>query len=580
MSSFGGLYIGASGLNVSQSALNVTAHNLANVDTKGFSRQQAVIADFKYLTIGESYASSMQAGLGTKFAEVRQIRDIFLDRAYRQEIGRKAFYESQYQAVSEIQGLFGELEGVQFQNTLKDLWVTLQEVAKEPDNIVKRASLVQTSVSFIERAENIYNQLCDYQVNLNTQIKNQVNRINEIGEEIKVLNKKISLYESNGLENANDLRDQRNLLLDELGEIAEITYSEDKNGVVTVNLEGMPFVTEDMVYRMTTVPVSEGSQMLKPVWESFNNMDVFNLDRPPSSEDNTDIGSLKGLLVARGGKQANYTDLNISSGDYTRSIYPSVVMSVQAQFDQLVHGIVTMINDTLSPNKEVTLSSDTQVTIGSNKVTLAAGTKIQILDEENAPVSMDSSGTMGEVLFTRKSMNDRYTDVQDIEILDKDGNPITVKARILLEEDPNDRYSLFTIGEIQVNSKILLNNSLLPLSKNDGTGAIDLETAQKLVSNWQEPFAALSPDTLTTYNFDDYYTAFISEIANRGEKINNISESQASMVTSIDNQRSNVAGVSSDEELTNLIKYQHSYNAAARYINVVNEMLEHIINNL
>jgi flagellar hook-associated protein 1 FlgK len=72
----------------------------------------------------------------------------------------------------------------------------------------------------------------------------------------------------------------------------------------------------------------------------------------------------------------------------------------------------------------------------------------------------------------------------------------------------------------------------------------------------------------------------MSEIANRGEQLNTISTNQASMVESIDNQRMEVTGVSSDEELTNLIKYQHAYNASARYVNVVSEMLEHIIMNL
>ena len=77
--------------------------------------------------------------------------------------------------------MFGELEGVQFQNTMKDFWESLQELTREPDNIAARASFIQTAVTFVERAENIFSQMNDYQVNLNTIINNQVNRINEIG---------------------------------------------------------------------------------------------------------------------------------------------------------------------------------------------------------------------------------------------------------------------------------------------------------------------------------------------------------------------------------------------------------------
>ncbi len=576
MSSMGGLYIGVTGLNVSQAALNITSHNLANVDTKGFVRQQAVLTDFNYIKWGESYISSMQQGLGANFAAVKQVRDSFLDQAYRRESGRQAFYESQTLAVQEVENLFGELEGVAFQDSLDEFWISLQELCKEPDNIVARASLIETAVTFMERSENIYRQLASYQVNLNTQIINQVNRINEIGEEIKTLNLKIRQYESTGIEKANDLRDQRNLLLDELGKMADITYKENMAGMVTVNLEGVSFITEDTVFKMGTVRMDANSEMLKPVWIAHGNADVFNLDKAPSSQNDNDIGSLKGLLIARGHKKANYWDVPDRSRyeteeqykeevkTYNDKISPSVIMTVQAQFDQLIHGIVTTINDILSPNKEVTL---------------ADGTKIMILDEEKAPIGMDPDRTMGEGLFDRKSM-DRYSDYTEIEIINDEGDYEYISARIYQKEDRADNYSLFTLGEIEVNRRILQNYSLIPLSSNDGTGEYDIETAKKLMTAWQEPFSTLSPNTLTKNNFNDYYISFISEIANRGERLYTISDNQASMVTSIDNQRLQVTGVSSDEELTNLIKYQHAYNAASRYVNVVSEMLEHIIERL
>lgn len=576
MGSLSGLYIGVSGLKVSQAALNITSHNLANVDTKGFVRQQAVLTDFGYYTWGNTRISPLQQGLGADFATVKQVRDTFLDQAYRQEKGREAFYSSQYEAIGEVEGFFGELEGESFQNSLDEFWTSLQELAKEPDSVVARASLVETAVTFIERASNISKQLNDYQVNLNTQIRQQVDRINEIGNSIKSLNAKIRQYESTGVEKANDLRDQRNSLLDELGGMANITYKETPTGVVNVSLEGVPFVTEDSVYLMDTKKIDDTTEMLKPVWTSHGGQDVFNLDVAPSSDKDTDIGSLKGLLTARGYKQANYTDIPIRENyesdtaynsaviKYNNTINSSVIMSVQAQFDQLIHGIVTTINDVLSPNKEVTRSD---------------GTVIHILDEENAPVGMDKDKTAGQALFNRKSM-DRYGDYEEIEIINDQGEYETIIARVYNEEDPSDNYSLFTLGEIEVNPEILQHYAYIPLSSSSGSGDFDVETTNKLISKWQEAFATLSPNTLTKNNFNDYYNSFISEIANRGEQLYTISTNQASMVGSIDNQRASITGVSSDEELTNLIKYQHAYNASARYINVVSEMLEHIIMNL
>jgi len=576
MSSMSSLYLGVTGLNVSQAALNVTSHNLANVDTTGFVRQQAVQTDFNYRKLGETYFNTLQQGLGANFAEVKQVRDSFLDAAFRKETGRQAFYEAQYDAVSEVETLFGELEGETFQDVIGEFWTSLQELAKEPDSVVTRASLIETAVSFIERADNISQQLKAYQVNLNTKIQDQVDRINEIGDNIKTLNIKIRQYESTGIENANDLRDERNNLLDELSEYVGITYKENTDGVVTVNVEGVPFVTEDLVFDMGTVPVSEGSTMLKPVWSKHGNVDVYSMDRAFSTENNTDIGSLRGLLTARGTKAANYSDIPLRDNyesdalynqavlDYNNTINNSVIMTVQAQFDQLIHGITTTINNVLCPNKEVTLPD---------------GSTLTILDDANAPIGMDDNKTMGEALFNRKSM-DRYGDYEYIDIVNEEGNNETIYARIYNEENAENNYSLYTLGEIEVNPEILKNYSIIPLSSNTGSGDYDISTASNLLSTWQEAFATLSPNTLTKNNFDDYYTSFISELANRGEQMNTISLNQTSMVESISNQRLEVTGVSSDEELTNLIKFQHAYNASARYITTVSDMLEHIIERL
>ncbi len=572
MSLMSSLYIGVSGLGVSQNALNTTAHNLANVGTVGYVRQQVVQEDSSYYSWGTTHISTLQSGLGVDIATVKQVRDMFLDKSYRQELGRQGFYEVQDEAVDEIESMFGELEGATFQDTIEDFWISLQELGKVPGDLVTRDSMIQNAVTLIERAENISKQLKDYQVNLNTQILKKVNRVNEIAEDIDKLNTKISLYESNGLEHANDLRDERNNLLDELGQIVSITYKETTNGVVTVCAEGVPIVTDTRVFKMGTEKTSDTSDMLKPVWPAYDNADVFNLDKATSIDNNTDIGSLKGLLVSRGSDTTNYTDIPVDTSaadydsdviDYNNQVNSSVIKTVQAQFDQLIHGIVTTINDILCPNKDVTLTD---------------GTVLKVLDVDKAPVGTDASKTVGEALFNRKSM-DRYREPTADEILKSNG-ALTTESKIYNEEDPTDIYSLFTLGEIEVNQEVINDSSKLPLFNKSGTGDYAVETINKLLSKWKEPFATLSPNTLTVNNFNDYYNSFISELATRGQQLNKISTDQETMVNSIDNQRQQVMGVSSEEELTNLIKYQHAYNASARYINVISEMLEHIVTRL
>lgn len=601
------LYVGVSGLTISQRAINTTAHNLSNVETEGFVRQQTIMKSSHYVNLGYTHVNTTQVGIGVDTAAVLQIRDTFLDKAYRQEYGRQGFYDEQYEAVSEVEELFGELQGVAYQDNLENFWVSLQELAKEPDSLAARATLVETAVSFVERSNNISKQLQQYQLDLNTQVQTKVDRINEIGDRLVDLNDKICFYECNGVENANDLRDERNMLLDELSQIVNITYKENTAGRLTVNIEGVPFVTEDTKFEMSTMTVNEleqlhstevveededvtntGVSMLVPVWPAYGYTEVCPTNSVSTTDAGTDIGALRGLLVTRGTKVGRYTDIPVepTEEDYTDSdgyfdeegytaalakyntdldtyridVEQSVIVTVQAQFDKLVNGIVTTINDLFCPNKEVTLDD---------------GTVVKILDEENAPIGNDTDGTMGEALFNRKSVP-RYQEEQTLTLID--GSTIT--ARVYNDEDATDNYSLFTISEIEVNPEIKENQSKLPLSMNDGTGDFDIETCKELMEKWQEPFATLTPDTLTMNNFSEYYNEFIGSLASRGEQLSTIASNQQVMTENIDNQRLSVTGVSSDEELTNLIKYQHSYNASSRYINVINEMLQHIVEKL
>lgn len=590
MSLMGSLYTGVSGLQVSQRGLNTTAHNLSNMETEGYVRQQTLQTDSFYSNIGTSHISYLQVGHGATAAAITQVRDSFLDKSYRQELGRQQFYQAQYECATEMEEILGETEGVAFQDSVEDLWVAMQELCKEPDSIVTRSSFIQTAVKFIERAETVYTQIKEYQLSLNSNIMNNVKRINEIADEIKRLNSEIQKYEASGMEHANDYRDQRNLLLDELGGLGAISYKEHTNGVVTVMFETQMLVSEDIVYHMDTRLLENDTGMIEPYWPSFGDVPVYSFDPLPSSEADTDIGTLKGLLLVRGNKVGKHTDIPVEpdredftdetgyfyKDDYEEAyreyekavrtfnleIDASAIVAVQAEFDQLIHGIVTTINDLLCPNKEVITSE---------------GEKMLIFDEENAPVGMDANFTPGEALFNRKSMS-RYEKVT--EIIEIDGVFQEKEVWKYNKEDASNNYSLFTLGEIEVNENILKDPSLIPLSANDKTGDYAVEICEELMTKWQEPFSTLTPNEYKKHNFNEYYTEMIGALGTRGEKFRNIYQGQETLVNSVDTQRLSVTAVSSDEELTNMIRFQQAYNASARYINVVSQMLEHLLNSL
>lgn len=576
------IYIGVSGLQSSQTALNTTTHNLANVYTKGYTRQLAFTSDRTYNNLGNSYTSLMQVGLGVSSSSTSRVRDILLDAQYRKETGRRGFYDAQTEVVNEIETIIGETEGVQFQNSIENLWAALSEMAKTPDDMVTRSELVMHAENFIDRSKAIYNELIEYQKNLNTKIQKTVDKINFLGDKINELNLKISGIEAS-VENANDLRDKRDLYLDELSEYISISYVEDENHYVSVKAENVPFVTEGGVFHIDTAQLDgdKDSIYLSCVWPQLDNQEVFNLEENINSANNNDLGQLKGFLLARGDFTADYTDVpevsdyDVSTPDglkaymaavntYNSTVECCSVAKTQALFDKLIHGIVTSINDIFSP-------TTSEVPAGVTKYTDAEGNEyiasdVKILDMNT---STGEDGKMPpEELFSRKH-TDRF-----IEVTGDDGNTYYVYN----EKNVFGNESLYSVSNIEMNQVIREDYSKLPFKTKEGDK--DMQKGKDLVAKWNEKIMNLDPSNMSKLEFKDFYKQLVYTIGNSGDLYHSIAVNQLTTANQIDDARTQITGVASEEELTNMIKYQSAYNAASRYVTTIADMLEHIIERL
>lgn len=557
----GSLYIGASGLQNSQNAINTTANNLANVETKGYVRQQVLFADRNYTTFDTTAAiSKQQAGLGVTIADVVHTRDYFLDKYYRTENGRQAFYDATNEAVQEIITSFQELEGTTFQQGMYDFWTSFQEFAKIPDSSVNQNLVIQKGTLFIERAQGIYNNMKSYQSKINLKISESIDRINELGRTIQDLNREIQKIEAGKIETAMTLRDERDNALDELSKYAQIEFSETSDGIVKVKLEGVQFIDEVHVFEMGQ-RVDKATGFVTPTWPHLSDeslghyTEVFDYSVDINSEMNTDIGILKAQVLARGDHIANYTDvLGLTADQYNDGAGMSVMLSAEAEFDQMIHGMITAINDVLSP---LTTASFTGA---DGKVY----NNVKVWDEEKGCVGEDGEKP-GRELFVRHGM-ERYT-----KVTADDGKVYYVYN----EEDTTDPAKMYTTQGVSVNQELLESESNLPYLKQNGDVAQDM--AEELAAIWDKKGMILNPNDTDPCTFEGYYEKFVNGLANKGNVYGSIAESLSGSVASVENQRQQVIGVSSDEELTSMIKYQNAYNAASRYINVISEMMEHII---
>lgn len=592
MSLMGSLYVGSSGLQTSQNALNTTAHNLSNIDTTGYTRQQVQQSTRSYLKLSTDPKSvaDRQTGLGVIYSRVKQVRDFFLDQTFRKESGRSMFYEVSTEVLEEVEGQLGEMNGEAFQTTITDFWKSIQELAKDPASSVNQGLFVQKASELVERAGAVYNGLATYQDNLNMQIKQQVDKINKYGNQLLELNDKIRVIEAGGIEHANDLRDARNQILDELAELADISYKENIYGSVDVQIEGVDFVKGEKCFEIGLYE-NAATGFYTPFWPQnadhyllpdgtkeyiIEGAEVFNFSRAISSDLDTDIGGLKAMVLARGDHRADYTDIE---GDYD-SVSQSILMNIQAEFDQLIHNVVTKVNEVLAEAAGVR-NGNLQNLQAADGTVLADGAWDFCEVDENGYMRAEDGSPIQ--LFT-KAVTDGYTLVTaQAEELDANGNGTgnygpAKQYWVYNKEDPQLSETLYTIKNLNISQELMQRPSTLGFRLEDGSE--DIGTIEALKKAFTEEEYTLNPNVRKKTNFVDYYSDLVAQVGNSGYVYRSIYENQQATVEATDSARQQVVGVSSDEELSNMIKFQNAFNASSRYINVISEMLEHIINTL
>lgn len=656
----GSLYIGSSGLRSAQNAINTSANNLANVNTPGYVRQQVVFEDKHYNTFGQSSAGPLQAGLGVGIGDIVHARDIFLDKRYRVEAGRMSYYSSYFSAIDEVQSLYQELEGTAFKDVLmgsgnerdsnNSLWAAFEFLAQDPSDNANQSLVVQRSNLLLTRAKAIYSSISAYQSKINIQISNDIDRVNELGKEIYKLNLDIQRIEAGKVETAYDLRDARDLALDELSGLVNMSYTEEANGIVNVIVEGQSFVDEISCHEVGK-KIDRATGYVDAYWPYLSNeengqyMSLFDFSIPISSEKNSDIGEIKALVQARGDGLKNFAYLEGADPEiYANTVGMSVMEESEAQLDVLIHGIAKAINEILCPNTRA--SFDVKTDNGDGTYTITSYKNVKVLDEESCRLGSDMQIPPAE-LFTRVG-TERYQKVSDVNgktwyiyneediydcktvtmagrqyrIWDEtkgNGTISTTDYQVVpggtdtvirsSKECPyeqwttkdnqkyeekfiagklyyvfNEEYGLetgsqYTLVSLGVNDDLENQPSLFPHLTKD-THEIDYGMGEELSNMWRTKLLKIYPGSEATFTFGEYYTEMIGGIATAGSTYQSTATTLENSTNALDNKRLQITGVSTDEELTNMIKYQNAYNAASRYIQTVSDMIELLVTGL
>ena len=351
---------------------------------------------------------------------------------------------------------------------------------------------------------------------------------------------------------------------------ANITVKEDFEGAVSVRIEGIEFVNERGCSYIGTF-ADEDTALATPYWIHLSDLErgqyvgVFHTDGDISSESNTDVGGIKAKMMMRGDKFGTYADLETEEA-YSK-IEDQVLVEAEAQIDLLFRNILMSMNNILAPNTDYEVQAGNELYDANGNLLYAAGSNIKVLNTEIAPVGADGKLPPCE-LFERMGV-ERYKTAYDAA-----GNEVYVYN----EENVQDPNTMYRIGNIQVNDALTKQVTLLPGFTQDGAVAFAL--SEKILAAWDEQGMHINPRDKYPCTFQGFYDKILGQLGTDGSVYKASRDTMRNTVTAVDNKRLQLTGVSSDEELTKLIKYQSAYNAASRYMTVISQMTELIVTGL
>lgn len=621
-STFLGLNTGLSGLNYQQSNLNTAAHNISNADVKGYSRQTVLAQAADALRVNNAYG---MMGTGVKATGITQLRNIYYDTKYHSAQSQYSEYNGVQEQLTQLQSYLNEMQSeTGYTKLLSKLSGAMQDLASSPADATYRTQFIQSAQNFTDLIKETATNYRKTQQDINNEVAIHVDTINSIASQIYTLNQQIMNIETRG-GNANDLRDQRENLVDSLSELVNVTVTETpitygfgENAIEsgasryevrigsTVLVDEMECKQLKVVARQEKINQNDIDGLYDVYWEGLNNTigEQFNFN----SENVT--GRLKGLLQVRDGNNANPfsgTIISMAMGTGNGST-ATVKLDNAISVDKLnlpSSGIITLnCKNYYYDSWEATKDADGNLTSFIFKnLTVEDETGKRVPATFDAGLDVGKEAIMGDRVdckgipyymtqlneFTRtlsKYMNDIFTTGVDANgdagmdfftAPDIEGNDyvLTGNANAGSLSSVDSSYYRITALNWGINQDILKDESKLVVSYKE-----DIEQGNKDAKGVLEKIIA-GMDDRNMYS-QGTVAQFLQSITTSQavdiSKYTAFSKNMNEVATVIDNQRKSVSSVDTNEEASSLVIYQNGYNLASKVISVMNEVYDKLIN--
>ena len=602
-SQFFGLTIASSGLSAYQAALNTTANNISNEQTKGYSRQAANLSASDALRVNAKYGSM---GSGVTVNSIKQIRSEYYDTKYWQNQASLGLYETKLGYLEQIENYFIDDDTEKgFSTILNKMFNSLDTLKNNAGDVNVRQQFISDAQSFTTYFNSVATGLGEIQDSVNEEIKSTVENINAIGKKISLLNKQINVIEVQG-GYANELRDQRALLIDELSsivptEVSEVPVTNSKHpdmqtgaNYYTVKINGQKFVDTyeyselTCVARKNTINQSDREGMYEIVWADTGNS--FKAGSDSSS------GSLKALFDIRDGNNSeNFRGSIKGVTASTITISNPSITNVNAM-TMPAEGVLTIDGKNYNYT-DFTFTTDADGNVKEYTFTLEnqlSSDQQAKLDGKQASIgeSIDAMGVpyylaqMNEFL---RNFAGSFNDIMNsADAKDLNGNS-------------TDYFSFFTGTHTKTGEEYVLSNAAGVYSAKASNSYYQLTCGNACVSN----IAVKDPTTIATtttnaadaYDLvekmlklksdtelyrgggaDDFLECMYSDISVDSQKSKIFQKNYSNISNAIDKQRMSVSGVDKDEEAIDLVKFQNAYNLSSKMVSVLAEIYDKLIN--
>jgi len=587
------LNIATTALNAQQYGLGVTGQNIANVNTEGYSRQNPVLVAKQPIMYG-----GLLMGRGVDTESVSRSSDQLIENQLMQEKSNMLSSSEMEKYMQVLEGYFNEDSGNSISAMLADFWNGWYDISNNPSGASERISLYEQSTLLAEQFNALSTNLIEIDADLTGAVDSGVEAINKIIREIAQINDQIVGMEVNNV--ANDLRDKRNTLVSELNEYMDVKAFEQSNGSLTiVGAKGCTLVLGNSSYDLEM----GGANGDRVTWQdsSGNYIDITNY---------LSDGKLGGWLDMRDEILAKYKlDLD--------ALAKEVIWSVNQQHSQ---GVGLEGFSSVTGNYTVTDPLSAIASSGlpyQDKVDDSGKTfKIWLFDADGDPYDSDiiTAGLQGNpitiTVTSGMTTNELVTAINNetgVQASLDSQNRLNISINTLeipglgslaFSDDNSNILAAFGIntfftgsssGDMGINDTIGLNKNFIAAAQvgSDGTIAegdnnnalaiTDLRSASMSISLWT--CDRINGNTQGSINstLEDYYHSMVGSIGITSASVSRDRSFGEMMVNELSTIRDSISAVSLDEEMTNLIKFQHAYAAAAKLIGVSDEMLNTLL---